>query len=50
MTHLDAEKTQRYRRQLLAAVFARYFWIGLSLALLHYFKLPFRKPIKISPA
>ncbi|MFO1471588.1 MAG: SpoIIE family protein phosphatase [Turneriella sp.] len=48
MTHLDAEKTQRYRRQLLAAVFARYFWIGLSLALLHYFKLPFRNELTIA--
>lgn len=48
MTNLDAEKTQRYRRQLLAAVFARYFWIGLSLALLHYFSLPFRNELTIA--
>jgi|GEM_PF-2603607 len=48
MTHLDAEKSQRYRKQLLAAVFARYFWIGLSLALLHYFSLPFRNELTIA--
>lgn len=45
MTHLDAEKTQRYRRQLLAAVAARYFWIALSIALIQWFSIPFARYI-----
>jgi len=48
MTHLDSEKRQRYRKQLLAAVYARYFWITLSLAMLHWFKLPFANELSVA--
>jgi serine phosphatase RsbU (regulator of sigma subunit) len=48
MTHLDTEKRQRYRRQLLAAVFARYFWIALSIALINWFAIPFARYITMA--
>lgn len=50
MTNLDAEKTQRYRRQLLAAVFARYFWITLSVVLVLWFDIPFARYISLAGA
>lgn len=50
MTNLDAEKTQRYRRQLLAAVIARYFWISLSVVLVLWFDIPFARYISLAGA
>ncbi len=50
MLNLDAEKTQRYRRQLLAAVFARYFWITLSVVLVLWFDIPFARYISLAGA
>lgn len=50
MINLDAEKTQRYRRQLLAAVFARYFWIALSVVLVLWFDIPFARYISLAGA
>lgn len=48
MTHLDTEKTQRYRKQLLAAVYTRYFWIALSAALINWFNIPFARYITMA--
>lgn len=48
MTHLDAEKTQRYRKQLLAAVYTRYFWIALSTVLINWFNIPFARYITMA--
>lgn len=48
MTHLDTEKTQRYRKQLLAAVYTRYFWIALSAALINWFNIPFARYITVA--
>ena len=50
MNHLATEKTQRYRKQLLAAVYTRYFWIALSAALINWFKIPFAGYITIAGA
>ncbi len=50
MNNLDAEKTQRYRRQLLAAVVARYFWIALSVVLVLWFDIPFARYISLAGA
>jgi serine phosphatase RsbU (regulator of sigma subunit) len=48
MNHLDTEKTQRYRRQLLAAVYTRYFWIALSTVLINWFNIPFARYITMA--
>jgi serine phosphatase RsbU (regulator of sigma subunit) len=48
MKHLDVEKTERYRRQLLAAVVARYFWITLSTVLILWFDIPFARLISMA--